>query len=70
MRVHPLGVGRVPALEVEPQVGLVVVDPVQREGDPRAVQVAAGGAQLVEVVVVRVAAICRAPGGLFRLQLR
>jgi len=63
--VRPLGVGRVAALEVEPQVGLVVVDAVQGEGDARAVQVAARGAQLVEVVVVRVAAVCRAPGGLF-----
>lgn len=63
--MRPPGVGRVAALEVEPEVGLVVVDRVEREGDARAVQVAARGAELVDVVVVRLAAVCGAPGGLF-----
>ena len=60
----PLGVGWIAAVEVEPEVRLVVVDGVEGEGDARAVEVAAGSAELVEVVVVRLAALGSAPCGL------
>lgn len=67
MGVAPLGVGRVAAVQVEPQVRLVVVDLVEGKGDAGAIQVAAGSSQLVDVVVVRGAAVCGAPGGLLVL---
>lgn len=62
--VRPLSIDWVAALEVEPGVGLAVVNLVEGVGDGRPVEVAAGGAELVDVVVVRGAAVGGTPDGL------
>lgn len=62
--VAPLGGHGVAALEVEPGVGLEVVDLVEGVGDGAAIQVAARGLELVEVEVVRGAAVGYSPDGL------
>jgi hypothetical protein len=59
--VLPLLGGGVAAGEIEPCVGLVVVNGGDGVGDGRAIEVAAGCAQVVQVEVVRGAAVGGAP---------
>ena len=58
---RPLLTGRVAALEVEPGVGLVVVDRVHRERHRAAVQQAARRAEVVDEIVVRETPVGAAP---------
>lgn len=69
MKTRPLRSGRVTAGQIEPPVGLVVVNVVQRIRDGAAVEVAARSTQLVQVVIIGQAAVRVTPDALMGYSL-